>query len=116
LQNDGKEEYDTVRPAFVVKLAENSGVPVVLEAKVEGFLGRQGDVDVLAERHPGCRLAEATVCGKGRDTIQYTGGTKVVAVLVGIAHLLVKAKQNNGDKKVLIPMRKRILERHNQCL
>jgi hypothetical protein len=50
-------------------------VPVVLEAKVEGFLGRQGDVDVLAERHPGCRLAEATVCGKGRDTIQYTGGT-----------------------------------------
>jgi hypothetical protein len=39
-----------------------------------------------------------------------------MTVLVGITHLLVEAKQDNGDEKVLVPVGQRILERHDQRL
>jgi hypothetical protein len=64
LQDVSEEKYDAIGPAFVVELAEHSGVAVVIETEVEGLLGRKRDVDVLAKRHPGCRFSEAAVCGE----------------------------------------------------
>jgi len=40
----------------------------------------------------------------------------MVAVFIGFAHFFMKTKQNNSDKKVLIPMCQRILKRHDQRL
>jgi hypothetical protein len=41
---------------------------------------------------------------------------QVMAVFVSIAHLLVKTKQDNSDKEVLVPMRQWILKRHDERL
>jgi hypothetical protein len=54
LQDDGEEEDDAIRPAFVVEVAENGRVAVVVETEVQRFLSSEGDVDVLAKRDPGC--------------------------------------------------------------
>jgi len=83
LQNSSEEEDDAVCPCFVVEFAEDGGVAVVFEAEVEWLLAGETDVDVLAERDPRCRLAEAAVCREGGYTVEDASGACQYLVVWG---------------------------------